>query len=860
MCSIGKFYVHLRGKADCGDRQGYGEKRMEINKISGYSEFLSIVEYPAVVFCEDGEVLSVNNAAVRIIGSGVESLGMEPDKFMVSDEFWPTLEEKKAVIWHRLSLVVNGDEKYVVSGFINQFDYGGKKAYMVLFELRSDVTIGSVSLERIINHIGVIALYLYRPEGVWRTRYVSKNITEYGYTDGNFYSGLVSLSDLLPKSDYDLLIGQLYKTRNTGVTDFEMETRIISAHRDISKMQLKCHIVRTADGETDGIELLFIKDKEVGYDESQAEYILSAMSKIKSFVMIQQYGGGMTVFKYITPNAKQMGLNVDALKLGDKLIEDYIHPKDRSRVLANLRGATKREDKDYEEEFRLVNDRGEIIWVKSQSSVTQAADGVYTVEYFVSDITEQKQLESSVEKAKKEFDDKLSYIMKTNSQSEGERTHIDREKWTDIIKAFSTITGLYTTVIDPDGKKLVEPAGPQGHMGYFYDMFEKPAYRQIYMRLNEVILMNNVPVIMDMDDGIEGSKICGAPIMIDGKHIATWICCSYDEEDAQRMEGVYKIQWKLCRIFSEYAYTSSILAKEATRSKSIEVMMEMKVQWMKLLVDIISSSDKTQQQMINETISQVGETLNADVAAVYVRDASGDLDCEYIWSKNQCMSADEYVSEWQRANMRFHSWQNGQATAMMYEKGYLLLDASNSDDTAKKLMSRSQVKSFVAVPVYVNGRKGAVLVLANTSAAKVWPEVEVDFAKRTAEVIRCCLERIESDDSIKSVNSILLDTYNYMDEGIFIREAETGRVLFSNRALNDMLGYDFTDKDSKLLVENLRDKYKIMGGPDQKLDKQSKETRWTSYIKCLDKTMNLTEVTMKWLDGSDASLVLLREA
>ena len=70
-----------------------------------------------------------------------------------------------------------------------------------------NVTIGSVSLERIINHIGVVALYLYKPEGVWRTRYVSKNITEYGYTDGNFYSGLVGLSDLIPKSDYDVLIG-----------------------------------------------------------------------------------------------------------------------------------------------------------------------------------------------------------------------------------------------------------------------------------------------------------------------------------------------------------------------------------------------------------------------------------------------------------------------------------------------------------------------------------------------------------------------------------------------------------------------------------------------------------------------------
>lgn len=832
---------------------------MDINKINGYSEFLGIVEYPAVVFCNDGEVLSINNAAIKIIGSNVDTLSMEPDKFMVSDEFWPTLEEKKALIWHRLALIVNDSERYIVSGFVNQFEYEDKTAYLVLFELRADVTIGSVSLERIINHIGVIALYLYKPEGAWRTRYVSKNISEYGYSDGNFYSGLVGLSDLVPKSDYDVLIGQIYKAQNTGVDDFEMEIRIVSAARDINKMQLKCHIVRTADGDVDGIELLFIKDKETGYDEDQAVYILSAMSKIKSFVLVQEYENSRARFKYITPNAKQMGINVDAIRLGDRLVEDYIHPKDRSRVVSNVKNATKREEKDYEEEFRIVNDRGQIIWVKAQSSVTQAADNIYTVEYFISDITDKKALENSVEKAKKEFEDKLSYIVKTNTQSEDDRSHIDTDKWSAIIKAFSMLSGLYTTIIDPVGKKIVEPAGPQKHMGSFYDLFEKPQYRQIYMKLNEVILRNNVPVMMEMDDDINGSMICGAPVMIDGVHVATWICCSYDADDAKRMEQVYKVQWQLCRIFSEYAYNSNILAKEATRSKSIEIMMDTKVQWLKTLVDALNNSDKSQPQVINDVISQVGEMINADVAAVYVRDETGDLDCRYLWSKDQSMSAEEYVSEWQRANMKFRSWQNGQGSAEMADKGYLLIDAKHIDDAAKKILSNSSVKSFVALPVYVNGRNGAVFVLADTSVNKLWNRYEVEFAKQTADVIRCSLEKIESDDSVRRINSVLLDTYNYMDEGIFIREVDTGRVLFSNKALNDMLGYDFTDKDSKLLIENLRDKYKVMGGPDQHLELQNKEVNWRSYIRSLDKIMDLTEVNMKWLDGSKASLVILRD-
>ena len=50
-----------------------------------------------------------------------------------------------------------------------------------------------------------------------------------------------------------------------------------------------------------------------------------------------------------------------------------------------------------------------------------------------------------------------------------------------------------------------------------------------------------------------------------------------------------------------------------------------------------------------------------------------------------------------------------------------------------------------------------------------------------------------------------------------------------------------------------------MGGPNQHIGVEEKEVNWRSYIRSLDKIMDLTEVRMKWLDGSDASLVILRD-
>lgn len=825
---------------------------MKISKLKNYSDFLGIIEYPAVLFCDDGEVLGINNSAVKILGSKVESLSLEPDKFMLSDDFWPTLEHKKSIIWHRLGLVVNSKEKYVTSGFVNQFEYEGRRAYMVLFELRSDVSIGSVSLERIINHVGLIALYLFRPNGVWQTRYVSKNISEYGYAEEDFYKGNLGLSDIIVKSDYDVLVGMLYKAKNSDSGDFDMYVRFVAADKSIRRANLKCHIVKTPDGEIDGIEFLFIKSGVPAYDEQQNNYILSAMSKLKSFVLVQKLEYGKERFVYITPNAKSIGINVDMLKNGNRLISDYIHPGDRARVIANTQSAIRTGKSDFEDEFRIVNDIGNVMWVKRQSSVTQSDDNSYTVEQFISDITDKKNLESSVVEAKKVFEDKLSYIMSSGEGEDEDKTHIDIDKWNDIVKVFSALSGLYSTVIATDGTKLTEPAGPAEHMGSFYDLFEKPQYRNIYLELNEVILKNNVPVMMEMDDGKDGSMICGAPIMIGDRHVATWLACAYDNDDVKSMEKVYKFQWNLCSILSEYAYNSKILSKEAIRSKSMEMMLETKVQRQKILTDALNTMDDDSNATINAIMAQTGEHLGLDVMAIYSKDEDGVYDCSYLWSKGQNMSAEEYIFNWQKGK----SLLNNKRTPGVE---YILVDKNHANKVFEEEMEQGNVKSFVAFYIEINNLVSGVFVMATTSEEKTWTKDELEFANDIRNVIQGRLTRIEGDGNILNINKLLVDTYNYLEVGIFIRDAETGEVLFSNQPLNKMLGYDFTGKDSKILIEDLRDKFKGIGIVQKPFLTERREVSWRSYIKQLDKIMDLSEVSMKWLDGRNASLVILRD-
>ena len=62
-------------------------------------------------------------------------------------------------------------------------------------------------------------------------------------------------------------------------------------------------------------------------------------------------------------------MNVDALKKGYKLTEDYIHPEDRDNVIDTIYQAVANGVTDYMHTYRMVRDDGKQIWVENEVSV-----------------------------------------------------------------------------------------------------------------------------------------------------------------------------------------------------------------------------------------------------------------------------------------------------------------------------------------------------------------------------------------------------------------------------------------------------------------------------------------------------------
>ena len=169
-------------------------------------------------------------------------------------------------------------------------------------------------------------------------------------------------------------------------------------------------------------------------------------------------------------------------------------------------------------------------------------------------------------------------------------------------------------------------------------------------------------------------------------------------------------------------------------------------------------------------------------------------------------------------------------------------------------------KAVIAYPITLGDSFYGILFLGEAGGERIWTPDELRFTSNIAVVIQNMLENAVGDDNIRNVNKHLIETYNSFNVGIFVRDAYSGEVLFSNKKMNELMGYDFTGGDSREIITDLHDKFDNLAGVRKPFITKDKVVNWRRYIQRLDNIMDITEVRIDWLQGQAASLIILRKA
>ena len=563
--------------------------------------------------------------------------------------------------------------------------------------------------------------------------------------------------------------------------------------------------------------------------------------------------------EYVSPNASMLGMNVEMLNKGMKLTEDYIHPQDREKVVKTVLDAVNNKVDDYTHEYRMVGDDGKLYYVSNEISISDVTDGFFKAEFYIKDITDSRAGE-------KVTADTTKMVTKTLNKNKIQAVTPSKEKLDELITddkvklmmdTFTKLTGLYSVFVDVEGKVVFPPTGPATNLGDFYDLFEKPAYKEYYKHIKQTVLENDAPTILDREEGGIG-KISAAPIKINNGLKGIWMVGSYTKEETAKLREVYDSHWEIANMISEDLRMAIAIDIESTKSKGAGKKLLDELTRQSIVTDAMSKINSklidTVDQVIEETLRNVGINMGIDKAALYTLDGNtSNYVLRSFWNASGEVPGEDLLSTLSN-NM------------YMVEKlikegdGSYVADNSNQSESAKLLLMKYGVKAVVAHPIDLGHKLYGILFLAESSAERVWTSDELRFTNNIAVVIQNMLENAVGDDNIRNVNKHLIETYNNFNVAIFVRDAHSGEVLFSNKKMNQLIGYDFVGHDSREIITDLHDKFDNLDGVRKPFITKERVVNWRRYIQKLDDIMDITEISMEWLSGEAASLIILRKA
>lgn len=578
-------------------------------------------------------------------------------------------------------------------------------------------------------------------------------------------------------------------------------------------------------------------------------YLKKALEKVGCVVIVKTCGkqDRKSKLEYISPNASTIGMNVELINKGLKLTEDYIHPEDRAKVITTVMEASKTKVESYVHEHRMVGDDGSLFYVSNDICITEETDESFKVEMYITPVQNKSEDGGDVPETRSHNFEKNDYSIV------GENKILESS-----INMFAKLTQLYSTFVNLEGKVVVPPVGPDTNLGDFYDLFEKPAYKEYYKSIESNALSNEGPVIMDREEGGLG-KICAAPIYVNEEAIGLWILGSYTKEETETLKSIYKMQWALAGMIADYMEKDMCSTVEAAKARGAGVKLREELARQNIINEALSKVNSnlinSVDQVISETMRDVG--VNMDVEKVMLYLAAKGKPGKYVLN-NYWDAGGEVPGRELKAGISkgIHIVQN----AFKNGKEHFVIDSTNMTAEYKLGLMHYGIRAIVVQPIFMNDEIRGMLLFAECKSERVWTKEELRFSKSITLVIQNMLDNAYGDDNVRNVNKNLIDIYNVFKVGIFVRDAHSGEVLFSNKAMNEMLGYDFKGRDSRELITDLHDRFDNISGMRKPFFTKNKEASWRCYIQKLDAIMDINEMKMEWLNGQPASFMVLRKA
>lgn len=828
---------------------------MDIKRIESFKEFAGHLEYPMVIFeAESGKVLEINAEAKELIGDHVKHIHIEPGRSLTKLNFWEMLHDRKSLMWHRIRMVADNEE-HLVCGLVNEATVNDQLIYTVLFERRADLNIGSFTLERIVNHAGIVAFHMACNDGKYQIEYVSRNIRKYGYTRGQFYDNVIDVKDIVCPEDYEKVSDTIAYAAKKHIDEGALECRIFTDERDLIPVRLQIHYIYNEEGMLTDFEILMMDMREELQRNSENAYLSNAVTKMKSVVLVKSYHAGKRTLKYISPNAGMVGMNVEALRKGYKLTEDYIYPDDRDGVIDSIYQAVANGVTDYLHTYRMVRDDGRVIWVENVVTINRVSDGEADVCFLLTDVTEQKNMEQELA-ATAENELTATEIVSKPVFHNVDAAQLDKEmlkQFELMAQTLSQNVSYYSVVVDIEGALVTTPAGPGKDIGQFYDLFERPQMKEEFVRLSGKAKEELLPQSASLSMNKMNVHMVFAPLTVQNEVMAYWVLTSFAKDGDVVIGSVIEQQWQLANAIAKCFYAEEAVTTETRLRKLTEIQLHKEQQERHVLQDMIDIMVQQGEAGLGEICQKAALYLNISDIGIYVENKETEKVEKYFsWdltSDNPAffdvmvMSVSEYKV--------LHN--------LLKDDKVVTADSTSTNLFLSELIRQTDMGNILFQAIEMADGIDGYVVFADKDKTHVFDHKDKHFIMSVTEIFGNIIFGRNKSSKMDILKEGVLDAYDHIRDAVFVKDNRTGDVIFANKAMDKLFGYSVVGMSAGDVVNDKLEQYRNMQGVRKRFITNKKVTKWQSYLKELDQIMNIVEVRLDLSERMDCSIYILKK-
>ena len=370
---------------------------------------------------------------------------------------------------------------------------------------------------------------------------------------------------------------------------------------------------------------------------------------------------------------------------------------------------------------------------------------------------------------------------------------LDREKLQNIQDIFCAAVGIYAFAVDKNGSDMTHVSGNERDKAVLSQRIPREKMLSLARSVSESGLEDQA--IEDTE--IDALKFAAVCIKQGGETLVTWLVYGVlsDAESEEGQEFAHDFRYQitekrfshaldLIRETSMHLISNKILAQsarvESVRNRYSKAEMEGMLDRTAVTTQIVQmlDSDAPIEEILVSILTAMGEFLQIDSAYLCSVDGvrEGYMDVLAEWHN------DGVFSDFERTK-------NQPRPSFLYSEKPLVVSSSSGREGGETETERAGIRAFAAFPIVLREHIGMYACFEMKRVERNWEVEEIKFISDSVKVMQSILTKRIQKNSLASSYAALEEVLNNVGSAIYVRDIQSGRILFANRTLRN----DFRD-------------------------------------------------------------------